>query len=101
MPLYSTETQINARGKMENGSRMISDPEVKECTGEKDMTSWCYLFAHHSKVDTISKRLEEERFPVFVHKSIVYRRENKRVIKEEQPTISGLVFIHGNGLPTC
>lgn len=98
MSLYSIGTQINAMGKMENGPEMISDSEVKERTGEKEkMTSWCYLFVHHSKVDTISKRLKKERFPVFIHKNIVYRRENKRTIKDEHPTVSGLVFIQGNG----
>lgn len=96
MPLDSTESQIKAWGKMDNESGMISDPEVKECTEVKDMDTWCYLFIHHSKVDTVSKRLEKEHFPVFVHRSIVYRRENRRILKEEQPTISGLVFIRGN-----
>lgn len=82
---------------MENGSGMISDPEVKEYTEAKEMASWCYLFVHHSKVETVCKRLEKERYPVFVHRSVVYKRENKRIIKKEQATISGLVFIQGNG----
>lgn len=81
---------------MDNESGMVSDPEVKVCTEVKDVAPWCYLFVHHSKVDMVSKRLEKEHFPVFVHRSIVYRRENKRILKEEQPTISGLVFIQGN-----
>lgn len=81
---------------MDNESGMISDPEVKECTEVKDVASWCYLFVHHSKVDMVRKRLEKEHFHVFVHRSIVYRRENRRILKEEQPTISGLVFIQGN-----
>lgn len=96
MSLYSTEAQVKAGGKTENESEMVSDPEVKECTGAKGFTAWCYLFVHHSKVETISKRLEKERYRIFVHRSIVYRREN-RIIKDERPTISGLVFIQGNG----
>lgn len=96
MTLDSTESQIKARGKMDNELGMIPDPEVEECTEVKDGDSWCYLFIHHSKVDMVSKRLEKEHFPVFVHRSIVYRRENRRILKEEQPTISGLVFIRGN-----
>lgn len=96
MTLDSTESQIKARGKMDNELGMIPNPEVEECTEVKDGDSWCYLFIHHSKVDMVSKRLEKEHFPVFVHRSIVYRRENRRILKEEQPTISGLVFIRGN-----
>ena len=36
-----------------------------------------------------------DTFPVFVHKTIIYKRENKRITKEERPTISGLVFVQG------
>lgn len=97
MPLYSTGTQTNARGKMENGSEMVSDPEVKEYTETRDVTSWCYLFIHHNKVDMVSRMLKREQYPVFVHKSIVYKRENKRIKKDERPTFSGLVFVQGDG----
>lgn len=97
MSLYSTETQPNAMGgKAENGPETISDPEVKKYTGNKEITSWCYLFIHHAKVETVSKKLQTEQYRIFVHKSIVYKRGNKRIKKEEQATISGLVFIQGD-----
>lgn len=97
MTLYSIGTQTNARGKNENGPKRIFDPEVEICARTKEETSWCYLFIHHTKVDTVSKILQKRKYRVFVHKSIVYRRENKKIRKEEQPTISGLVFVQGNG----
>lgn len=97
MTLYSIGTQTNARGKTENGLKGIFDPEVKICARTKEETAWCYLFIHHTKVDTVRKMLEKRQYRVFVHKSIVYRRENKKIRKEEQPTISGLVFVQGNG----
>lgn len=97
MSLYSIGTQTNARrGKQNNGSGIVSRPEVAVCSDTEKVTSWCYLFIHHSKVDTVSKILEKQ-FPVFIHKSIVYKRENKRIRQEEKPTVSGLVFIQGHG----
>lgn len=99
MPLYSTRTHSNAGvGKIGSGSEFVSDPEVKKCAGAKvDTSSWCYLFIHHNKVEAVSKRLEQKHYPVFVHKSIVYKRENKRIKKDARPTISGLVFVQGDG----
>ncbi len=37
----------------------------------------------------------EQKFNVFVHKTIKYKRIKKRVVKESVPTVSGLVFIQG------
>lgn len=98
MPLYSTGTQTKAGvGKLDNGSKLVLDPEVKICADIRETTTWCYLFIHHTKVDSVSRKLEE-KYRVFIHKSIVYKRENKRIRKEEQPTISGLVFVQGNDM---
>lgn len=97
MPLYSTETQTNAVvGKQDNGQELVSSPEVAICTETTDALPWCYLFIHHARVDAVCKVLEKQ-YPVFIHKSIIYRRENKRIRQEEKPTVSGLVFIQGNG----
>lgn len=38
-----------------------------------------------------------ERYNIFIHKSIVYSRDDKHVRKYEHPTISGLVFVQGKG----
>lgn len=96
MPLYSTETQVNAKvGKQNNGQGVIPKPEVEICANTKEAVPWHYLFIHHAKVDGLCRSLEHH-FPVFIHKSIVYRRENKKIRKEEKPTVSGLVFIQGD-----
>lgn len=94
MPLYSTGTQVKAGDKMGNGSGMISEPEVAVCPEREKTTLWCYLFIHHSRVDAVCKVMEKQ-FPVFIHKSVLYRREDKRIRREEKPTVSGLVFIQG------
>lgn len=97
MPLYSTGTQTNAVvGKQDNGQELVSSPEVAVCPKPVEAPSWCYLFIHHARVDAVCKVLEK-RFMVFIHKSIIYRRENKRIRQEEKPTVSGLVFIQGKG----
>lgn len=97
MTLYSTGTQIKARGKIENESERIFDSEVEECPKGKEETSWCYLFIHHTKVETVSRILKKNQYHIFVHKSVIYKKEDKRIKKEIQPTISGLVFVQGNG----
>lgn len=38
----------------------------------------------------------EQKFNVFVHKTIKYKRIKKHVVKESVPTISGLVFVQGD-----
>lgn len=96
MPLYSTGIQTNANeSELYTGSEVISDPEVKTCSKSKEETGWSYLFIHHAKVEYVSKKLEE-RFRIFIHRTIIYKREKKKIKKDERPTISGLVFIQGN-----
>lgn len=97
MPLYSTEAQTNARGKQWNVADTTSGTEREICTTTTQTTSWCYLFVHHRQVDIVRAQLQRRRYPVFVHKSIVYKRENKHITKIEKPTISGLLFVQGDG----
>ena len=77
--------------------KTIPNQVAEEHSGNKGVTSWCYVFIHHSKVELVSKTLEKEHYPVFVHESIAYNRGNKRVKEDEQPTFSSLVFIQGDG----
>lgn len=96
MSLYSTETQTNTkRNKPRSGLEVISDPESEFCSNIKDETAWSYLFIHRAKVDLVNKKLKEQ-YHTFIHKSIVYTKENKKIKKDEQPTISGLLFVQGN-----
>lgn len=57
-------------------------------------TPWFYLFAYHSKMNRVNEKLQE-RFTTFIHKTIVYRKRDKRILKEEKPSIAGLIFVGG------
>lgn len=95
MPLYSTDILSNAReGKPCIGSGLGCGPEVGTFPPDKACLSWCYLFVHRSKINRIDEKLRE-RFTTFIHKTVVYRRQDKHIRKSEQPTISGLVFVQG------
>ncbi len=92
MPLYSSETLSNAvEGDIDNGHESKKGPEVEICPD----SSWHYLFIHHTKVEKTEAKLKE-KFKTFVHKTVIYRRENKRIKQQEYSTISGLLFIQGN-----
>lgn len=64
---------------------------------------WGYLFIHHMSAATFEKRLEtlniEDGFKpnCFVHRTVVYKKKpsGKGIMKEEKPTVSGLVFLQG------
>lgn len=97
MTLYSTGIQTNAKeGKYRNEQEKSSGSEVKNYPQTKEETSWCYLFIHHTKVEAVSQKLRKENYRIFVHKSIVYKQDRKKIRKDKQPTISGLLFVQGN-----
>ena len=96
MPLYSTGTQSKAECKFDNGIEAISTPEERKCTCAEERESWSYMFIHHRKVDMVSRILEKKHFPVFVHKSVVCKRDDKSPQKNERQTIPGLLFVQGN-----
>lgn len=83
-------------GKRYDGQGLVPAPEVAACMETMEAPSWCYLFIHHSKVDAVCTVLKRQ-YPVFIHKSIIFRRENRRIRREEKPTVSGLVFVQGSG----
>lgn len=96
MSLYSTGTQAKAtKSELSSGLEVFFDPELKFCPKNEEGTPWSYLFIHRAKVDLVSKKLEEQ-YRTFIHKSIVYKQEHKKIRKAEQPTISGLLFVQGN-----
>lgn len=59
------------------------------------MLSWCYIYVRNSRVKDILHALEQ-KFNVFVHKTVKYKQIKKHVVKEDVPTISGLIFIQGD-----
>lgn len=95
MPLYNNPENLTdaIKGEINNGHDIGKSPEVEVCSD----SSWHYLFIHHTKVEKTEERLKE-RFKTFVHKTIIYKRENKRIKQKEYATISGLLFVQGNSL---
>lgn len=74
---------------MQSGSEKTSYP-VRNMP-----SSWCYLFVHRAKVQQVVHKLREE-FTVFIHTSVVYKRENHRVKPYERATFANLLFVQGN-----
>lgn len=94
MPLYSTETYANAiESKIDN--EPLHGSEVENLPQRNPDCSWCYLFIHHAKTDKVCKVLKE-KFNVFIHTHIIYKRKKKHIKEEERATISGLVFVQGD-----
>ena len=70
---------------------------------EEEGTPWGYLFIQHFAAEKFEKTLETVKFKgdfkpnCFIHRTITYKRKpnGKGVVKEEKPTVSGLVFLQG------
>ena len=66
-------------------------------------TPWGYLFIQHFAAEKFEKTLETSNLKgdfrpnCFIHRTVGYKHKlnGKCVIKEEKPTISGLVFLQG------
>ena len=57
MPLYSTDTSSKViKDKVQNEPQNPG-PEEKICPQDSQTNSWCYLFVHHAKVETINEKL--------------------------------------------
>ena len=87
MPLYSSDVHSKAMGQRDN--EVVSYAATEEDVSVRDTCmSWCYLFVHHAKVDLMEKILSK-RFKTFIHKTTIYKNENKHIREQERPTISG------------
>ncbi len=82
--------------RRKNGQDGISCPKLAFYTDDPAAAPWTYLFVCKGKMPDVCKRLQEN-FPLFIHQSIVYKRKRKGVKNEVRPTISGLVFVQGDG----
>ena len=97
MPLYSSGAQSKAECKFDNGIEVISAPEEKVCAYAEEREPWSYMFIHHRKVDMVSRILEKKNYTVFVHRSVVEKREENLLQRSERQTIPGLLFVQGDG----
>lgn len=94
MPLYSSDS-------LSNGETNVK-PETAHANGKKvnlplacgDESPWFYLYTSRFKVDKVEAKLKE-RYQTFIHKTILYSRREKQIVKEEKPSISGLIFVRG------
>lgn len=74
---------------------------VSSC--EEQAPPWGYLFMQHMVVEKFQKLISNNRIvgdfhpPCFIHRTVSYKRKpsGKGVMKEEKPTVSGLVFLQG------
>mgnify|MGYP004656601017 FL=1 len=71
--------------------------------GEEDKAPWGYLFIQHYAAECFDRKLvntnlDGEFVPkCFIHRTLNYKQKpnGKGVIKEERPSVSGLVFLQG------
>ena len=102
MSLYSTGTLTNVqrdKRDIETGLGSASKAEALSLRKKQESEAWHYLFVHYKKMDEV-RNLLEKQYRTFVHKSILYKRENKRIKKEESPTIANMLFVQGKGSET-
>ena len=70
---------------------------------EETEAPWGYLFIQHFAAEKFDKNLKDSHFngdfvpKCFIHRTVSYKRKpnGKGVMKEEKPSVSGLVFLQG------
>ena len=81
-----------------------SAPKVEGISVSDDTElPWGYLFIQHFAAEKFSRTLASDNFgggfvpKCFIHRSVSYKRKpsGKGVMKEEKPSVSGLVFLQG------
>lgn len=76
-------------------NELFSDESYSSEREIHSVGKWVFLFTHRIKLDNVKDKLSK-RFEVFVHKTVIYQHSEKgRIVKKEQPTIAGLIFIRG------
>lgn len=101
MSLDSTVVLANAERQYIIEPNTHLDPEGEVCAvvdekGGEPVTSWTYLYVPSAKMER-TNRVLKRRFNTFVHKEVVYRLVNKKLKQVKTFTISGLLFVQGDG----
>lgn len=76
---------------------------VEENNNNEQELPWGYIFIQHMSAGNFERRLEAMKLEgdfkprCFIHRTIRYKQKpnGKGVMKEEKPTVSGLVFLQG------
>ena len=77
------------------GDTLLSPKDCHASVSSDSATPWVFLFAHKMKLARVEEILKE-RFETYVHSTVTYVRNEAGVSKSVRPTISGLIFVHGN-----
>lgn len=86
------------------GTDEKSAPKVEELPhSEEAELPWGYLFIQHFAAEKFYKTIESNHFEgefvprCFIHRTTTYKRKpnGRGVMKEEKPSVSGLVFLQG------
>ena len=81
-----------------------SDSKVRGMSkNEEEGAPWGYIFIQHMSAGSFEKQLESLKLEgtfrpkCFIHRTVRYKQKpnGKGVMKEEKPTVSGLVFLQG------
>ena len=81
-----------------------SDSKVRGMSkNEEEGAHWGYIFIQHMSAGSFEKKLESLKLEgtfrpkCFIHRTVRYKQKpnGKGVMKEEKPTVSGLVFLQG------
>ena len=83
----------------EKSAQKVEGMSCHEETG----APWGYLFIQHFAAEKFDKDLKDSHFEgdfipkCFIHRTVSYKRRSngKGVMKEEKPSVSGLVFLQG------
>ena len=99
------EKSVSKVGEVSESKEGILDVQntENETEQEKQEAPWGYIFIQHMSAANFEKTLESRKVEggfkpkCFIHRTIQYKKKSngKGILKEEKPTISGLVFLQG------
>lgn len=86
----------------EGGEHRTQDAEADSGKKGQDLP-WGYIFIQHMSAANFEKTLDARKIVggftprCFIHRTVQYKKKpnGKGIIKEEKPTVSGLVFLQG------
>ena len=98
--IHITETDHTSGSGIEEVSQSQPFTEEKNI----DHRPWGYLMIHNKQVEQFRQQIEaynhahpDDAHPIFIHYSYKYKQKSngRGVIKQQLPTVSGLVFLQG------
>ena len=95
-------SKVGGISESEEGILDVQNTET-ETEQEKQEAPWGYIFIQHMSAANFEKTLDSRKVEggykpkCFIHRTIQYKKKpnGKGIMKEEKPTVSGLVFLQG------